>query len=399
MSPRREEFIVKRGARVRLLLPKESAAAEEARAAARAGEESKMLQPSDADDELYAFRRRGVKLFDLGYQLTDADAKSYEEIAMKHARLSTEFDTDDWRIAFMNEAQAAMLAGEPFEKTHGVENRRALKFASELLYVDVVVTKEGEERRSVIGKKNTRPTIVDLLAGGGPMATDKDDWQSGATLKPIKEADAIRVESNASYFHSFDTANLSLYKITAEPSYDADEIALELSDVRAIYLVPAVLVYQVQYKTKEYEGGCESPSDAAIYFDAGELWDRLPVENPPLNIFFHDGSYDGDAAAQNFLKSRMEIYGATSITENFNDHLALNNSIIPPECRPMTPILPSFDGLFALLSGLGFAVGFLAGVIVTQAKKFFVWQRDTPGLAPYIVASAPYDRNGIVPIA
>ena len=313
------------------------------------------LAPNDQTEETYAFFKKGVKVYDLGYAL-DPISGHFTEIVIDHIADAASFLNVDWRSSYVGSVNATLLAGGIALK------REAIPYESEMLYTDVVTTAGGVETRSILGKKNTRPRVPDLNTPGAPLVTDEGVWQPQAFLK-LKSVNALRVES-LGYYSNFDTADSS-YKITEEPDPGAGSVTPALSNLKAIYLVPQILkgIYLTPTTPLDEEAYNNTPGLGGI------LMTRLPLVTPPLSLTY---------TPQGLSPSRIKGVASPDASTT------LNAAVAPYHLSTGGGSLAFIMSQASLYLPSGFFVGgALRGILQTSGKTYYVWLQGA--------ISQPYD--------
>lgn len=250
----RKQFVVKRGQTVVVELPVRASIT-----GARKGFENHSVIKLDDEDDLYVFRKKGVRIFDIATFLLDGD---YHDYNFKDGTL----EYNQAKLDNFFALTTAKYLEAPFSNTKldGKFRRKPLEFASEHLWVDVAQTNDGDViKRTVIGEDNVRPLLVDSFstdpntARNAPNASnrgwirDRSHTFGGGVfsgiLKSVANLKGIAVESYG-YFLDFNTLDTTRFKITKLPSIDAPEVVPALKTLNGIYLVPYVCGIALTFK-------------------------------------------------------------------------------------------------------------------------------------------------------
>jgi hypothetical protein len=195
-----KSYKVPHGSRVNLEIPVRRAASP---AQSSQPQRHGALFPSDQDEDLYVFTR-GVKIYDLGTRKqTDG---SYAHITF-----------DMGLPSFTESYHAALLAGD---FTKGDACLR-LPAAAEFLMVDMLLTKDGEQKREIIGAKDKRPLVKDIQAQAesAHAFVSESNWSKDG-LKFKLDGDWFVGCEAAFFYNQFDSSDTVNFKVTdsADPT-------------------------------------------------------------------------------------------------------------------------------------------------------------------------------------
>lgn len=344
-----KKIIVPHGSRISVKIPVERApvkATRPARATRRGA-----LQPSDADEDLYAFRKGGITFYDLGTRKV-GETDAYEYVSFPTFLHEDFTDFEGLRTSY----HTAILAGDFTAK----DARLKLKQESEFLFLDAVFKKDDQTKRFLIGNKDKRAYLKDFPEEGGPTPANvtETSFKSG-TLKFKSSGWKMAVES-AWFYNNFDTGDADNFKVTedSDPTSAPVEFTTGSKPMR-VYLTPR-LVYNA------------SDEDGQFRFYMARLAPVLPdfslVNNLSLGgIFQHDQTAEATASD--------DFWAAIA------DHW---NSIIPGGFPPFFNIFDAAS-VFHLAGETGAPT--LAAVIVKGDKKFYVWRKASADSLPWSFSS------------
>ncbi len=417
----RRKFIVKRGARVQVGLPEDTATAATAAPGDGPPAAAGAALGSDADPNLYVRRRQvSVEIYDLGTRLNPeaAGGPGYEPVAaLTRAEVYDGGATHDWPH-YYDPMLAGLLAGDPFGETELDEggtapNCRPLDFASEYKLLDVVA---GED--FVSGQTGKRPSVENMVAKavtGAALTTagQAEKWEEfdyslgdAGRLRKVKDK-RFRIVSFGP-MQSLWPWEAQLFKVTREASPDAAAAALPAGRAYKVYLAPRVLSVEIG-ATHHFTNGLGDPDFFAV---SARLYSQMPCIDPRGKLFTNlreddlTGSPNGEYAAslfdnlRNFYEgdpahapaceseARMNYFLYREFCSHLDSHTQTTAALADP--KPDGVAWPSSDltdgGVEILDVGYAHAHAqpLLAGVVVLPSgDRYYVWLAPSaPALIP-----------------
>jgi hypothetical protein len=329
--PRKEDFIVKRGNRLRLTLPKGSIVIAGEGGAPGPDEDSKALQPSDVDDETFAFRKTAtVEFYQINFAEGLFDAPSSDVIgglysaSFKAWYLSLGNTEEDFAASHPNwQLMTADDLTSGGSGPHGTEAGGASLTLAKTKAIDAalvagfdadastpLVARPGEFVGDTFGFESSPGVFTQGLNStrlyngrapyGSPLtyqrSAQKENLKGTNKMRFTKPLRAIEVgdgETWSRFKTGFDpdfpfAPGQSGFKVTKEPSFEAERVDLNytggkikvyLKPLPRIFSVEAVASYFFPYPFWRDEGPAFQDGATKRIFWGGQIDLFAPFEN------------------------------------------------------------------------------------------------------------------------
>lgn len=343
----------------------------------------------EGDDDLYAFFKKGIPVYDLGMKL-NPDSMEYERV-IPDPFVPTDggFSFGDFDArTYMQGCEAQFLADDPTEETGGKPNRQPIPFEFQKAWTEAITVDEPGTIKSVMmGEDESRPLIIDALTQPSPPNAGNKGWKrkGDSGLLTYKKSVLGYGLHSILFYNPFYTRGG--YTFSTGPDRHGPMVPPPPSkSLTGLYLAPQQCVLTIAWT---YDDDSHGSPQAATILDSFAVYDlQLAMPDP-------DGFQVMGGATLSTLHQRAIDIGLYDVAVD-----QVSGGLGPSHVVPGATKLIAFPAIIAF--GLPDNFPFLAAVLTTKEDTFYVWygnlsdvNEDLAG-SPFYFGRGPF-THGIFP--